>query len=209
MFLENIVFQISMAVILIAIVYRQAVVMPRRKRLEADQRTRDEFNAEMDRVERLPKLDTHWLMRVPMTLMSGNPMPRSYGTRYNQMLIIDEYFDGWVGLATPEILECLKEGEYVWHDYQIPFRGMGERFGGDPVLVDGFQIDIYPRWMSEGINLPDWEFWARIEKNFLDHSRNGWNYQSGLGKLNRHMEEFRNKRNQFNRLAKAVGMEAK
>ena len=61
-------------------------------------------------------------------------------------------------------------------------------------------IDIYPLWMAEGVNLPDWTLWARIENNFNGISLN-WNYQHALGKLNMHIEEFRQKRAELNRLA--------
>ena len=210
MFFENLVFQIlalpSVVIVIAGLVYWRMVAIPRRKKREADQLARESFNAEMDRIEALPKLNTRWLMRVPEKLMDKNPIRRSYGTRYNRMLIIDEHGGGWVGLVIPEVLEGLTAGEYVWRDYHIPFRGAGEAYTGNAVTIDGLRIDIYPLWMSEGINTPDWNLWARIEQNFRDRSR-GWNYQSGLGKLNEYMEVFRNKRAEFNKLATAANME--
>ena len=67
------------------------VLISRRKAREADQKAREEYNKEADRIEKLPKLHTSWLMRVPASLMDKNPIRRSYGTRWNRMLIIDEY----------------------------------------------------------------------------------------------------------------------
>src|ERR1035437_6645011 len=164
------------------LVYWQ-VLVPRRKARLADQLANEALNAEMDRVGSLPKLNTRWLMRVPDKLMDKNPICCSYGTRYNRMLIIDENGLGWVGLVIPEILEDLTAGEYVWRDYHIPFRGAGEAYAGKSVNVYDVYIDIYPIWMTEGVNTPDWSLWAEIECNFRDLSKNWnyWNYQSGLG----------------------------
>ncbi|MBU0999143.1 hypothetical protein KKG24_02430 [Patescibacteria group bacterium] len=184
-------------------VYLKIILVPRRKKREADQLARLEvlnaLSAEEDRVRALPKLNTRWLMRVPPSAMI-NGSPRSFGTRYNRIRIFDEYGLDWVGLITPEILEGLIAGEYIWSDYFIPFRGAGEAYAGNAVNVDGLKIDIFPRWMTEGINLSDWVLWARIEKNFLDHSRE-YNYQSGLAKLNERQKEFREKRTEFKKLA--------
>ena len=112
--------------------WRTILVAKRKVRL-ADQLAREAYNAEADRVDALLKLHHGWLLRVPNAIMDKNPMKRSYGTRYNRMLIIDEYGDGWVGLAIPEILEDLRAGEYVNRDYFIPFRGVGEAYSGKPV----------------------------------------------------------------------------
>lgn len=127
----------------------------------------------------------------------------SSGTRYNRIVVIDEFGDAWVGLVTPEITEDLKAGEYIWLDYHIPFRGKGEAYAGNAVTFDGMRIDVYPLWMKEGINPVEWGLWAMIERKFDDCSRY-WNYQSGLGKLNELMEEFKNKRAKFYRLAEAA-----
>ena len=102
---------------------------------QAKQLAVDAYNAELDRVGSLPKLNSRWLMRVPDKLMDKNPICCSYGTRYNWMLIIDENGLGWVGLVIPEILEGLTAGEYVCRDYHIPFRGAGEAYTGKSVDV--------------------------------------------------------------------------
>jgi hypothetical protein len=188
----------------------RTILIFRKKARLADQLAREVYNAEADRIEALPMLNTQWLTRVPEKLMDKSPIRRSYGTRYNRILIIDEHGCGWVGLVTPEILEGLTAGEYVWHDYRIPFRGAGEAYTGNAVTVDDQRIDIYPLWMYElkGVVTPDWTLWASIEKNFQDRSR-GWNYQSGLGELNKHMDEFRQKRDNFNKLAVAAKIDVK
>ncbi|MFA5791820.1 MAG: hypothetical protein WC884_02170 [Candidatus Paceibacterota bacterium] len=187
----------------------RTILVARREARLADQLAREAYNTEADRVDALPKLSTRFLMRVPNKLMDKNPVKRSYGTRYNRMLIIDENCCGWVGLAIPEILEGLTAGEYVWHSYHIPFRGAGEAYTGksvDVAIPEGLvHVDIYPMWMTEGVNLPDWTLWARIEKCFHGLSQN-WNYQCGLGELNKHMDEFRQKRAELNRLATVANM---
>jgi hypothetical protein len=201
---------IAVAVLFVlGVLYRQTILIPRLKARALKQLAVDAYNAELDRVGNLPKINSRWLMRIPDKLMDKNPICCSYGTRYNRMLIIDENGIGWVGLVIPEILEGLTAGEYVWRDYHIPFRGAGEAYSGksvDVALPEGLvHVDIYPMWMTEGVNLPDWTLWARIEKCFHGLSQN-WNYQSGLGELNKHMDEFRQKRDELNRLANAAEM---
>ena len=204
--LNNII-PITLAVVLVflAIIYHHMILVPRRNARLAHLTALERFDAEMDRIEALPKLNTQWLMSVPNHLMDNSPLKRSYGTRYNRILIIDEYGAGWVGLVIPEIIESLIAGEYLWHDFNIPFRGPGERLFGEPVVVDGLKIDMYPQWMCDGLNPAEWHLWRRIEERYLYHSKQmDWNYQSGLGTLNDHMNDFREKRGNFNKLAAAV-----
>ncbi len=188
--------------------YYFSVVVPRRKERERFDKALGAYNTERDRVEALPRLDTRWLMRVPGEIMDKNSICRSYGTRYDRIFIVDECGNGWVGLVTPEILKDLTAGEYIRCNYFIPFRGDGESSAGKPVTVDNQIIYVYPIWMNEGVNTLDWSLWARIEKNFYKHLQQ-WNYQSGLGELNGHMQEFCEKRDHFNRLAAVVGIEVK
>jgi hypothetical protein len=183
--------------------HHQMRVVPRRKARLADRLARERFNAEIARIETLPKLATRYMMRVPENLLDKNPTQRSYGTRYNRLLVIDERGCAWVGLVIPEILASIITGEYIWCDYRIPFRGAGEALSGKPVCIDNVPIDIYPMWLTEGLNGYDWKLWAQIEKNFLECALN-WNYQFGLGELNKHMENFRQKRAKFNGLADAA-----
>ncbi|MFH1366313.1 MAG: hypothetical protein ABIG99_02925 [Patescibacteria group bacterium] len=139
-------------------------------------------------------------MRVPPSAMI-NGSPRSFGTRDNRIRIFDEYGLDWVGLITPEILESLKAGEYIWKDCYIPFRGAGEAYAGEAVTINDLRIDIYPQWMKKDINIPEWRKWEEVEKNFRSlSSSGGWNYIFGLGELSKHTKEFREKRGEFNRL---------
>lgn len=170
-----------------------------RKKREADQLARKTFGDEVARIEALPKLNTRWLLRVPDKMGMGYSAYRSYGTRYNRILVIDELGGRWVGLITPELIQDLLAGEYIWQNYHIPFRGAGEAYAGKPVTINSQVIDIYPLWMEEGLNASDWIFWARIENNFDCCSR-VWNYQSGLNELNKHMKEFSKKRAEYNYL---------
>lgn len=191
---------VMLIVFFFGLVYWKIVSVPRQKEREVVQFAREAFNAEKARVESLPKLNTQWLMRVPEKFMDKNPTRRSYGTRFNRMLIIDELGNGWVGLVIPEILECIKAGEYVWRNYHIPFRGAGEAYNGKSVTVCGSRIDVYPLWMSEGINPADWDLWIRIEANYNTCSRN-WNYHSGFAELISYVDGFHKKRAKFDTLA--------
>jgi hypothetical protein len=190
--------------LLVSFLYWLNIVLPRKiaQEQEAKWLAVKAFRAETARIEALPKLDTRWLMRIPG--MHKGLICRSYGTRYNRMVVVDELGDVWVGLIIPEIIEGLKVGEYIWSNYFIPFCSMeGEAYHGNPVTFDGLRIDTYPLWMKEGVNPVEWGLWAMIERKFDDCSRY-WNYQSGLGELNKLMKEFNDKRAKFNKLAEAV-----
>ena len=143
----------------------RTIMVTRRKARLAKQLALRAFDAERARVNALRQLNTQLLMQVPDKFMFKGPrICRSFGARYNRMFIVDERGSGWVGLATPELLENLRAGEYVRHDYYIPFRGAGEACAGNPVTINGMTINIYPMWMTERINLSDWTWWAQIEK---------------------------------------------
>src|SRR5579872_3823956 len=75
------------------------IIVPRRKKRALDRIVREKFNAEKARIDALPKLRTYWLLQVPKEMMSKEPVLRSYGTRYDRLLIVDETGTGWVGLA--------------------------------------------------------------------------------------------------------------
>lgn len=189
--------------LLLTLIYRQ-VILPKKKAREAQEAALRAFNAELARIDALPKLNTEWLMRCPEKV--DHLLKRSYGTRYNRMFIVDEEGNGWVGLATPEVLKSLEIGEYVWSDYYIPFCGRGEAYYGDPVDVEGLTIDIYPVWMRAGVNMPEWQLWAKIERKFARSWGQG-TYHSGLTKLNKQMDEIKQRRTELYRLARAAGVQ--
>lgn len=132
---------------------------------------RVKLKAEEDRIEKLPKLDTRWLIKVPdgvkgiQTEAGKQLCARTFGTRYNRLLVVDEKGEEWVGLFMPETLQGLRDGEYVRCEYFIPFRGAGERDAGKPVFFRDHRIHNYPMWMEDKVttvNEADWEKWFEL-----------------------------------------------
>jgi len=152
-------------------------------KMAAQKREEKKWVAEQARLDALPPLDTRWLMRVPEDHTAQWATPRRcYGTRYNRLVIFDNKGHMWVGLAIPEVLRSLNEGEYRRDGLWVPFRGYGEAVHGDAVVVDGMQIAYYPDWMEKGKNPSDWEKWASIERKFRSSWPDG-KYQDGMKKI--------------------------
>lgn len=134
---------------------------------------------EKERLDALPKLNTELLLKVPgnhKKIPKGSGTPRTFGNRWNRIVICDENGEWWVGLFSPEILKGLREGEFRQENLWVPFRGDGEMMSGHPVRFAGITIDIYPDWMNQGVSLPEWVKWSVIEMKFFETYRHGRNY---------------------------------
>jgi len=166
---------------------RKEVVLPKRERRESDRIAEEKREAEIVRINALPKLQTGWLLRAPESY--NGTLLRSYGTRYNRLFIVDDEGRAWVGLAIPEVLESLKPSEYRWADYYVPFKGSGEAYAGNPVEIDGLKIWIYPVWMKEGSDILEWMQWGNIEKKFHEVEKD-WDYGDGLKALYKHASQL-------------------
>ena len=147
---------------------------------------------ETKRLNEMPGLDTTYMLRAPDKLMDSNyrtRWARTYGTRYNRILIFDDLGAAYVALACPAVIETLRANEYTQESFWVPFVGPGEAQGGDPVTVNGTQIEIYPNWLkataTETSQKADWQLWAKIEKHW--RGLTDWNYQNGLASL--HVEK--------------------
>ncbi|MEN9341879.1 MAG: hypothetical protein RIQ54_135 [Candidatus Parcubacteria bacterium] len=124
---------------------------------------------EKERLDALPKLDTTFLLQIPKEMQTGfiEKRPRTFGSRYNRLVIYDEEGNGWVGLFLPEVIQSLKDGEYTQENYRVPFRGCGEVYPGEPITIDGLEINIYPSWMEvDDWTDENWSQWVKIEKKF-------------------------------------------
>lgn len=172
------------AIILVFVV--DAWLLKRRAKKEESERKKEE-EAEAARIAALPRVEKIWLLQSPGGAGMG-PKKGLYGSRYHRLLIMDPDGSTWVGLATPEVLESLKECGYSPYGFWIPFCGPGESRRGRPVEVDGLKIEVYPDWLVPGEDPEIWQQWAAIEKKFQEAERNGWDYQEGLSKLRKAIE---------------------
>jgi hypothetical protein len=139
---------------------------------------------ELERLARLPKLRTDFLFRVPGKNNDDPRNARSYGSRYNRLIIFDEYGRMFVGLRTKEIMADLVAGDFVLEGYRVPFCGPGEAYVSKEVEIDGHVLDLYPLVMY-GLppSDPRWKEWLRIELNYAESQRSemefeypeGWN----------------------------------
>lgn len=69
---------------------------------------------EEDRITKLPRLSTRYLIRIPASVSNfAKGEPRTFGNRYNRLIVFDENGDGWLGLFMPETFRGLHDGEYV------------------------------------------------------------------------------------------------
>jgi hypothetical protein len=164
-----IVFGIILSIIIAVITLK--VVSAIRSALKARRQKKTNIAAiaeEEVRISKLPKLSTRYLIKIPASVSNfANGEPRTFGNRYNRLIVFDENGDGWLGLFMPETFQGLHVGEYIQENYWVPFRGDGEMYAGEPVKIDGKTIHIYPIWMNaDNMNTVDWAKWAQLEKAF-------------------------------------------
>ena len=154
------------------------VVIPTIKAWKLKKANIEAIIREDERVANLPKLKTLFLLKIPECVTRfAKGEPRTFGTRYNRLIVFDEKGEGWVGLFMPFTFKGLRDGEYVQKSYWIPFRGPGEAYGGDPAVVDGQKIIIYPTWLSAtATDSYSWRTWATLEKAFAEAHPRGVSY---------------------------------
>lgn len=179
---EKVVIAVIAVVVVVYWCLYTFVLAPRRIRRECEDRKEREQKCEEARIARLPQLDVTWLLPVPADRMGANPVKATYGSRYNRLLIIDREGCGWVGLAVPEVINSLREAEYVQCNHWIPFRGDGEMRSGPTVEVDGVRIDFYPDWFwASQTDTLEWLKWSKIQRHFNAVSKDlSFDYQDGL-----------------------------
>ncbi len=148
-------------------------VIPALKDRKKKRATIELIKKEDERIANLPKLSTRYLLKIPSGATNFRKgEPRTFGNRYNRLIVFDENGDGWLGLFMPSTFQGLHDGEYIQQNYWVPFRGSGEAYSGDPVVIDGRRIDIYPIWMnSTATDTPDWKTWVAFDKAFDEAHR--------------------------------------
>jgi hypothetical protein len=119
-------------------------------------------------INQLPLLRNNHLLMVEGEVSLDSA--RTFGSRYDGMVIYDEFGQMWVGLRTPEIMEDLVAGEFLQEDYWVPFCGPGEAEAGKPVEIGDMQFLIYPT-LLRGLPVQDrrWQTWAEIQKNYEEN----------------------------------------
>lgn len=169
---------VGMLLILLVSAIFAFVVIPKTKAANKRRqkiRERDAaVEAEAERIAKLPKLYTRWLLLMPEKNAAAlygadrSGLTRTFGNRYNRLIIIDEDGNCWVGLFNRQTLQSLRDSEFEQRDYWVPFRGPGEMYAGSPVTVepDNLLVDIYPLWMSPNGQGQDWAKWAELERKF-------------------------------------------
>lgn len=161
----------------VAVLVLLFIIVPWKGSRPRDSRARKALAAllkENERIRALPRLNTGSLVKIPQEVMNefypGNraARARTYSLRrYLHVIVFDEHGDGWLGFLTRELLEDLRDGEYVMEGRFVPLRGTNERNPGPPVFVDGVCVNTYPWWMEKGKDDWLWHFWMMSERTAL------------------------------------------
>lgn len=111
------------------------------------------------------KTAARWMMLVPANILySDKKLARTYAIRENYIFVYDEDGDAWMGPAAREVICHIANFGYEEKDYHVPIRGEGQKMGGDPIVIDGFTVAIYPEWLGKKSLQEDLAFWAFLEK---------------------------------------------
>jgi len=177
----NIIMMATISTLIIVAAVFSFVVPPikewRRKRAWK-KATIEAVRKEDERIASLPRLDTQYFIKIPPSeTRFARGVPRTFDTRYNRVVVYDDNGDGLLGLFMPSTFEGLHDGEYIQERYWVPFRGPGEMYAGEPVVIDRQKIDIYPIWMNPShTNTAEWRRWTSIEKAFKEAYRGSAKY---------------------------------
>ena len=187
-------------------------IIPALKDRKKRRATIEIIRKEDERIANLPELSTRYLLKIPARVTNFTKgEPRTFGNRYNRLIVFDEKGDGWLGLFMPSTFQGLYDGEYIQQNYWVPFRGSGEAYSGDPVVVNGQKIDIYPIWMnSSPTDTTEWKTWAAFEKAF-DEEHRGVSYSDEFQRFTpfKRSHELEEKRKEFEALRASVAPKKK
>lgn len=119
---------------------------------------------EMNRLASLPKLFTDCLLRVPE---QDNPrFARSFGDRWNRLIIWDEQGRAWVGYKCRDVMQSLVDAEYLPGNYWVPFCGPGEQVQSKLVNIDGKTYEMYPTYLkNKPVGGSEWRRWLQAIRN--------------------------------------------
>ncbi len=125
-----------------------------------------------------------WLMPVPKSrTFSDEKLARTYGLRGQYVLVYNEDGDVWMGPALRETIYRLANFGYTNKNHWVPLRGEGQRVAGDPIVVDGFTINVYPEWIGRKSLPEDLEFWALLEKDRIRFYADGRSVENAFRQL--------------------------
>jgi hypothetical protein len=167
-----------------------------------------ELEKEESHIETLPDLDTRFLLRIPTERWDVDRRRagvRTFHVYHAYLLIYDQNGDGWIGFIMPETLESLRAGEYVQREYHVPIRGRGQKLFGDPIFLDGCNIDVYPIWMTGRTDVHEWHIWMHLEDEF-NKLFSGKNYEDAFRKIlpPATLRRFRDRRARYHQLRASV-----
>lgn len=134
--------------------------MKEKARRKADESLR---LTELARQANLPKLDTGDLLRVPPS--DNMNYARTFGMRWNRIIVWDELGQAWVGFASKSLMKKLADSEYLLEDYWVPFCGPGEMFASKVVNIGDRIFELYPTFLlGKSPDSPEWQGWANLIK---------------------------------------------
>jgi hypothetical protein len=132
------------------IVYNHLTKKWEKKEREADRRgeLRVYIRLEEKRQATLPSINR--ALFLPYRSTDSSAELRSFRVRDEYVYVLESDHTGWVGFAIPEVLESLRDGEYVDDmRLQVPIAGPGQNHAGKSLVVDGYTIPVYPRHFKD------------------------------------------------------------
>lgn len=116
-------------------------------------------------IDALPRLDTTHLLVINKEMKPARA--RTFGTRYDGIVINDEWGRCWIGLVTPDLMDNLISAEFVCQDLWVPFCGPGEMYRAEIKEVNGRKYNYYPQYLTIfSPSSAEWQWWDRICQNY-------------------------------------------
>lgn len=167
---------------------RKLAASAKERRFQADR------NAEIKRLSKLPKLRTEYLLQIPGQVFPENA--RTFGSRYDNMVVYDETGQKFLGLRTPDLMDDLAAGEFLLQDYWVEFCGPGEMRVSEVVTIDGHSMDTYPSILHKKPveNNPMWGRWLKISQHYANYRARQVKPRKYPGENDQHFQKARVRR---------------
>lgn len=150
-------------------------------------RRRALIEAELRRINRLPRLDTSNLLRIPYNVVvelygrNRYPLWRTFARQGAYATIFDEKGGAFLALLTREVIRGLRDAEYVPRSYPVPVMGLDlyirARKVDFKVEVDFLECPLWfdvtlTSYKGQDIYLPagdekGWETWVNLLREFM------------------------------------------